>query len=240
MLVIIPARGGSKGVPRKNVKALAGRPLIAYAIGAALAARRVDRVIVSTEDAEIAQVARDHGAEVPFMRPAELATDTAPNGAACLDAIDRLAALEGTARDAFALVQPTSPLIEAEDIDNAIALFEDKDAAAVVSLTPCEVPIESVCEIGDDGHVISVLRERYGADFTPDTRQTYGARYTISGAVTVVRVARMRDDVNYYYGNPESLAYAIPEPRGFDIDTPLDFALAELLVGQRSKELVGG
>ena len=104
-------------------------------------------------------------------------------------------------RDAFALVQSTSPLIEAEDIDNAIALFEDNAAAAVVSLTPCEVPIESVCEIGDDGHVISVLRERYGADFTPDTRQAYGARYTISGAVTVVRVARMRDDVNYYYGS---------------------------------------
>jgi CMP-N-acetylneuraminic acid synthetase len=172
MLAIIPARGGSKGVPRKNIRSLAGRPLIDYAIKAALASRHVDRVLVSTEDAEIAAIARTCGADVPFMRPASLATDTVPNGAACLHAIDVIARTEGVAHAAFALIQATAPFISADDIDGAISMFEQRKPPAVVSLNGFETPIEAVFELDDQGRMHSVLRDRYGARIETGTRQS--------------------------------------------------------------------
>lgn len=111
-LALIPARGGSKGIPRKNIRPIAGKPLIAWTIEAALAAEGIDRVVVSTEDEEIAAVAREWGAEVPFMRPSELASDEAPGIAPVLHAIDQLAG-----HKALILLQPTSPLRTAEQID---------------------------------------------------------------------------------------------------------------------------
>jgi CMP-N,N'-diacetyllegionaminic acid synthase len=233
MLAIIPARGGSKGVPRKNIRSLAGRPLIDYAIKAALASRHVDRVLVSTEDAEIAAIARTCGADVPFMRPASLATDTVPNGAACLHAIDVIARTEGVAHAAFALIQATAPFISADDIDGAISMFEQRKPPAVVSLNGFETPIEAVFELDDQGRMHSVLRDRYGARIETGTRQSYGQRYVVCGAVTVLRTEPMRIDPNYYYGHPEALGYVIDPDRALDIDTPMDFALAELLVMRR-------
>lgn len=240
MLALIPARGGSKGVPRKNVRPLAGRPAIAWAIDACLKARHIDRVVVTTEDEEIAAAARAAGADVPFLRPAELATDTCPQGYACLHALDALAAQEGAPRDEFVLVQATSPLIVPADIDGAVELFRNRDAFAVVSVRPLETPVEAACEIDSDGHFVSVLRDRYGVDFRAGRRQEFGKRYAICGAVTVLRVAPMRDDVNYYWGDHRSMAYALPDDRGVDIDTPLDFDLAELLLNRRQSALSRG
>lgn len=233
MLALIPARGGSKGVPRKNIRPLAGRPAIAWAIDACLRARHIDRVVVSTEDEEIAAAARAAGADVPFMRPAELATDTVPQGHACLHALDALAALEARVRDSFVLVQATSPLIAPGDIDGAIDMFQQRDAFAVVSVRPLETPVEAACEIAPDGHFVSVLRDRYGVDFRAARRQEFGKRYAICGAVTVLRVAPMRADVNYYWGDGRSLAFPLPADRGVDIDTQIDFDLAELLLNRR-------
>ena len=133
-LAIIPARGGSKGVPRKNVRALAGKPLIAWTIEAALAASGLDRVIVSTEDAEIAAISREFGADVPFLRPAELAGDATTTLAVLQDLLARLETDEGYRPDAVMTLQPTSPLRTPDHINDAIALFEaDPEADALVS-----------------------------------------------------------------------------------------------------------
>ncbi len=233
MLAIIPARGGSKGVPRKNIRKLCGRPLISYAIDAALKADRIDRVVVSTEDEEIAEISRQCGAEVPFMRPAELATDTAPNGAACLHMVDELNRIEKGTRDCFALIQTTSPFLTAEAVDGAVALFEERRAAAVVSLSPFETPIEAVFELDGKGRLKSVLRERYGAEFEASQRQSYGPRYVVCGAVTVLRTQPMRADPNYYFTDPDAVGYPVDELTGFDIDTMVEFSLAEALMSQQ-------
>ena len=233
MLALIPARGGSKGVPRKNVKQLAGKPAIAWAIEACLAAKTIDRVVVTTEDEEIAAAALDAGAEVPFLRPMDLATDTCPQGYACLHALDKLAETEPAIRDEFVLVQATSPLIDAEDIDGAVQMFEERNAYAVVAVCPLATPIECACEIAEDGRFVSVLRDRYGVEFKAGRRQTFGQRYSISGAITVLRAEHMRKDVNYFWGSSQALAYPISEECGVDIDTPLDFQIAEYLLTQR-------
>ena len=117
------ARGGSKGVPRKNVRPLAGRPLIAYAIETALASRWIGRVVVSTDDAEIAAIARQYGAEVPFMRPAELARDDSPEWLAWQHAIRSLGEM-----DALVSVPPTSPLRTVDDVDGCIQVLLESDA----------------------------------------------------------------------------------------------------------------
>ena len=129
LVAIIPARGGSVGVPRKNVRQLAGKPLIAWTIERALAAPAIDRVVVSTEDEEIAEVARRHGADVPFVRPAELATSTATGGDVIMHALDNLPPY-----DDVMVLQPTSPLRSVDDIE---AIVTSRRAAAA----PCAVSV---------------------------------------------------------------------------------------------------
>jgi CMP-N,N'-diacetyllegionaminic acid synthase len=137
IIAVIPARGGSKGIPRKNLALINKRPLIVYSIDAARQAHAIDRTWVSTDDAEIAEVSRESGAEVPFMRPADLADDAAPMLGVLRHALEwheeTLGALE-----AVVLLQPTSPLRQARHIDEAVALFRSSGASSVVSVM--EVP----------------------------------------------------------------------------------------------------
>lgn len=133
IMAIIPARGGSKGIPRKNIKDLAGHPMIYYIIKTALAAKCIDRVIVSTEDEEIARVAKECGAEVPFIRPSELAEDHVPTLPVLQHAINYLEKEEGYIPDYVLLVYPTSPLLPVKRIDEAISLAFEKDSDSVVS-----------------------------------------------------------------------------------------------------------
>lgn len=138
-LAIIPARGLSKGIPRKNVRLVAGKPLIAWTIGAALNAKGVDRVLVSTEDEEIAEVARQYGAEVPFLRPLELSQDETPTLPVLQNVVFELKNLENFVPDAVITLQPTSPLRTSEHIDDAIERFKADPLAD--SLVSCiEVP----------------------------------------------------------------------------------------------------
>jgi len=134
-LGLIPARGGSKGVPRKNVRELDGRPLITYTIDAALSAERLDRVLVSTDDEEIRSVSREAGAETPFLRPAKLATDEAPTEPVIHHALDFLSESEGYSPDAVVLLQPTSPLRDDEAIDGALERFDGSGATSLVAVT---------------------------------------------------------------------------------------------------------
>lgn len=135
VLGIIPARGGSKGVPRKNIKMLCGKPLLAYTAETALASKLLTRVILSTEDVEIAEVGRSVGVDVPFVRPQELAQDTTPTMPVVIHAIKSLEAL-GEHYDAVCLLQPTNPLRSSRDIDNCIDLLEKTGADSVISVLP--------------------------------------------------------------------------------------------------------
>lgn len=136
VLGLIPARGGSKGVARKNIRLLGGKPLLAYTAETALAAKRLTRIVLSTEDEEIAAVGREYGLEVPFMRPPELAQDATPTLPVVRHALEFL---KDENFDAVCLLQPTNPLRRAEDIDNCIELLETTGATAVVSVLPVPV-----------------------------------------------------------------------------------------------------
>lgn len=126
MIAIIPARGGSKGLPGKNIKELNGKPLIAYTIECALQSKYIDHVVVSTDDPKIAAISIKYGAEVPFLRPACLATDTSMAVDNYIYTIKRLTELYNITIDSFLVLQPTSPLRQVEDIDGAVSLFIDK------------------------------------------------------------------------------------------------------------------
>ena len=151
LLALIPARGGSRGVPRKNVREIAGKPLIAWTIEAALSVRGIDRVVVTTDDAEIAEVSRAAGAEVPFLRPAELAADETPGIAPVFHALDALPDF-----DEVLLLQPTSPLRGANDIEALLALVRESNASSVVSVTEPDCHPAWMFRLGDVGDVVRV------------------------------------------------------------------------------------
>ena len=133
MLAIIPARGGSKGLPGKNIKLLDGVPLICHSIKTALASNLIDRVILSTEDKEIASVAKNCGAEVPFMRSIDFASDTSMVMDSYLEVVDWIAKENSKPIEAFVALLPTVPLRTSKDIDDAIKIFNNKNANSVIS-----------------------------------------------------------------------------------------------------------
>ena len=179
MIAIIPARGGSKGLPGKNIMPLNGKPLIAYAVEAGLKSKYIDRVIVSTEDEEIARIAVQYGAELPFMRPAELATDTAMAVDNYIYTIGRLEKESGKPIDAFVVLQPTSPLRRAEDIVGAVELFMQKDADSVVSYCQEDHPITWHKYLDEEGRFVNLF------EVSLKNRQDFRVSYYPNGAVYV-------------------------------------------------------
>jgi CMP-N-acetylneuraminic acid synthetase len=225
---LITARGGSKGLPRKNIAPLAGKPLMAWTIEAALAARTLRRVIVSTDDEEYAAVAQSWGAEVPFLRPAALATDDSPDIDAIVHALDWLVA-DGDEPQFVVILQPTSPLRLAEDIDAAVTLAVDTAASAVVSVTEAASHPYLTMRISEDGRL---------ADFVPKPsgylrRQDLPAVYTLNGAIYLVRSGVLRSDRSKC--PPGAHAYVMPSERSIDIDTAWDLHLADLILSDRQR-----
>lgn len=221
MIAIIPARGGSKGLPGKNIKQFLGKPMIAHTIEAALSSSPIDRVVVSTDDAAIAAVARDYGAEVPFLRPAELATDTATSRDVILHAIDFLEA-NGAAFDVFCLLQPTSPLRSAADIDRAASVFKEKSGDSVLSLVAYEHPIQWAMEVDEmDGKIVPIDR------FQGIRRQDLAKYYRPNGAIYIFKKAFYQTHSDYSEG--EVYGYVMASERSFDIDTEYDFIAAEAI-----------
>lgn len=225
MLAIIPARGGSKGLPGKNIKLLCGKPLIAHTIEAAMAAKTVDRIIVSTDDPEIAQIAHQYDVEIPFMRPKELAQDNSLAIDAYIYTIDRLNREFNNNYKEFVLLQPTSPLRIAQDIDNAVELFFQKKADSVISCAVLSHPMEWVCNINDDG-VMQRLKEGDGKIMK--NRQDSKRYYMLNGAVYVFNYFLLKEKYTYY--SDKTYAYVMPPERSIDIDTELDFKFAEFLM----------
>jgi CMP-N,N'-diacetyllegionaminic acid synthase len=228
IVALISARGGSKGVPRKNVLPVAGKPLIAWTIAAALGSRQIDRLIVTTDDAEIAEVSRLHGAEVPFLRPAELARDESP----VIDAVEHaLRWLEHDSRtmpEYVVLLQPTSPLRTTADIDGAVALAKSRNADAVLSVCEASPHPYLTRRIEANGR----LEDFLDLAAKPVRRQDYPPAYTLNGAIYVNRVAPLL--ASRCFQPPGALAYVMPPERSCDIDTPLDLKVAELLLQDAS------
>ncbi|MDY0147963.1 MAG: acylneuraminate cytidylyltransferase family protein [Halothiobacillus sp.] len=220
MLALIPARGGSKGLPGKNIRPLKGRPLIGWSIEAARASRYVSRIVVSSDDEEILAVARDQGAETPFRRPASLAGDDTPSMDVVLHALDQLAGFEW-----IVLLQPTSPLRLALDIDAAIEQCLKTAAPSCVSV--CEAPASPwwMFQVGDQGEMRSFLPP----DQRPVRRQDLPDLYALNGAVYVAKTEWLRKSLSFL--TEETVAYVMPSERSVDIDTLFDFHLAECLLG---------
>ena len=232
-LALIPARGGSKGVPRKNIRPLAGKPLIAYAIETALASTLIDRVIVSTDDEEIAEVARRYGAEVPFMRPWELATDDSPEWLTWQHAIRTLKTLDGAGElEVFVCVPPTSPLRKVEDIDACIEALSESDADLVLTVKPAERnPYFNMVVLNDEGYAGLAITPPNG---TISRRQDAPAVYDVTTVAYAARPEYVLTATSMFDGKLKAVVIA-PE-RALDIDTELDFRLAEFLLRESRLE----
>jgi CMP-N,N'-diacetyllegionaminic acid synthase len=222
IVAVIPARGGSKGIPRKNLVRIAGRPLIAYAIEAARNAASVDRVLISTDDSEIADVARELGAEVPFLRPPELAADAAPMLGVLTHALAWLES-QGEAVEGLVLLQPTSPLRTARHIEEAIALFRSAPASSVVSVV--EVPHRfnpvSVMKLSAQGTLSPFLGDQVIATRRQDKPQAYARNGPV---MLVCHPDSLRSGELY---GASCLPYLMSEEDSLDIDSPQDLLLAE-------------
>lgn len=228
VLAVIIARGGSKGLPLKNIRFLAGKPLIAYTIDAALHARLLDRTVVSTDDGQIAEIARQYGAETPFLRPPELAQDETTVYPVLSHAVQWLEKSEGYRPDYVMLLQPTSPLRTAEDIDNAIALAREKNADGVVSLCETKHHPYWVKRVMGDGQVL---------DFTPldkpyNRRQELPKAFALNGAIYMVKRQVLLERQTFY--TDRTYSYIMSIEHSLDIDTPWDLHLAELILQGKS------
>ena len=224
VIALISARGGSKGIPRKNVLPVAGKPLIAWTIAAALGSRKLSRLLVTTDDAEIAEVARAQGAEVPFLRPAELARDESPVIEAVEHALRWVETSDGALPEYVLLLQPTSPLRTTADIDGAIDLAYLRNADAVLSVCEASPHPYLARKIDRDG----ALGDFIDLPTKPVRRQEYPPAYVLNGAIYVNRVQSLLTSRNFQ--PPGALAYVMPVERSCDIDTPVDMQIAELLL----------
>lgn len=232
VLGLITARGGSKGVPRKNIKSLAGKPLIAWTIEEALKSQELDRIIVSTDDKEIASISRQYGAEVPFIRPLSLALDASSHVDVILHTIDWLAENEQYEMEHIALLQPTSPFRIAEDIDGAIRFCREKQAKAVIGMM--EAPSHPIClrHINEDGLLVELSDVREEDQLR---RQALEDVYAFNGALYVFRVDAFQAQ-RTFRPYQETYGYTMPTERSWEIDTEWEFLVADLLMQNQVQE----
>jgi CMP-N,N'-diacetyllegionaminic acid synthase len=212
VLALITARGGSKGLPGKNILSVQGRPLLDFTVAAARAAACVDRVVLSTDDDAIANVALACCCEVPFRRPAELASDHARSIDVVLHALDQL-----PPHDVIVLLQPTSPMRGAADIDMACEQLVQAKAPACVSVTAVAQSPYWMYRLADGQHLQPLLEPPAGVA----RRQDLPPVYTLNGAVYVARTEWLRRTLSFV--TAETVAHVMPPERSIDIDTRDDF-----------------
>jgi len=220
---LIPARGGSKGIHRKNLAPLAGKPLIQYTFEAALESKLLDRVILSTDNPEIADFARSLNIEVPFFRPKSLATDTASTRSVQVHALKWLHDDEGTMPEVMVTLQPTSPLRNSMHIDEAIREFHSRNVDSVISVTPVnEHPYEVVGFA--DGQMFRPLERPDGIV----RRQEYPPYFFINGAIYVTRSSVLLDQDSGF--GKTVYGYEMDPKQSIDIDNGLDLQIAQFLL----------
>jgi CMP-N,N'-diacetyllegionaminic acid synthase len=234
VVAIIQARGGSKGIPGKNIKMLAGKPLIAWTIEVARASKNVTRTIVSTDSEEIANVAKEYGAEVPFMRPAELASDSAKSVGLLRHALEWLQTNEGYIPDAVVQLKPTNPLRTADHIDESVDLFfENPDVDAVVSVVKAPIHPLKTWKL-EDGYLTPFIPEtvfgiheaaKSPRQQLPEAHGNNSAVHVINPRTILEKNSSIGDVVRAYVMTPED---------SINIDTSLDFEIAEFLMNKRN------
>jgi CMP-N-acetylneuraminic acid synthetase len=225
---VVPARGGSRGLPGKHLLPLGGRPLIAWTFDAARGARSLARVILSTDDATIAAAARAQGVDVPFMRPAALAGDDTAMLDVLVHAVSELERA-GDRYDVVVLLQPTSPLRTADHIDAAVARLEETGADSVVTVVPVPHRFSPVSVMRMDGDRLTA----YAGETSVTRRQDKPLLYARNGpAVLAVRRDVLLEQRSLYGRDIRPLL--MTEEESVDIDTPWDLAIAELLLSRRS------
>jgi len=228
---IIFARGGSKGLPGKNIRPLAGKPLIAWAIEHALAVNRIDNVIVSTDADDIAEVARDYGAIVPFIRPEELARDNSPEWLAWRHALNYLKETDGAFPDVMISVPTTAPLRLPCDIEKCMDEYDKGDADMVITVTdPNRNPYFNMVRTNDDG-TVSLVNPPQSAIAR---RQDAPLVYDMATVAYVVRPEFVMSHNSLFEGRVRSVN--IPRERALDIDTLYDFHIAECLINMRERK----
>jgi CMP-N,N'-diacetyllegionaminic acid synthase len=229
VLAIIPARGGSKGLPGKNMKEICGRPLIAWSIAQAKDCKHIHRIVVSTDDDQIAKLASGYGAEVPFMRPVELSSDTASTIDVIVHALCWFKKYEHYRPEYVLLLQPTSPLRSGKDINGVVRTLMDKGARAVVS----------VCETDHHPWWSNVLpasgsmKDFLRLEILNKRRQELPVFYRLNGAIYFAEVGYLHE-FNGFFG-PDTFAYEMPRDRSIDIDSAVDFKLASLLMAEQGR-----
>lgn len=227
-IAFIFARGGSKGLPGKNIRPLGGKPLIAWAIGHALAVKRIARVIVSTDCQEIAAVAREYGAEVPFIRPAELARDDSPEWLAWRHALNYLFESDSVMPDAMVSVPTTAPMRLPEDIENCLDEYQKGDVDTVITVTDAHrSPYFNMVKIHADGTVGLVIPPKSALARRQDVPQVFDmttVAYVVRPEFVISHSAVFEGRVRHVH---------VPVERSLDIDTALDFRIAECLLTLR-------
>lgn len=221
-IAIIPARSGSKGLPDKNIKSLNGTPMIAYTIKAAVESGIYDEIMVSTDSVVYAKIAKEYGANVPFLRGESLSNDSASSWDVVRDVLTNYENM-GEHFDTVTLLQPTSPLRQANDIKNSYSIFLEKNAHSVVS----------VCEVEHSPHLCNTL----GASLSMDgfikehhtgPRQQYAPQYRINGAIYMVNAEYIKANSHLY--TEGCYAYRMPKERSIDIDDHMDFMIAQTIL----------
>lgn len=223
-IALICARGGSKGLPGKNIRPLAGVPLIGWSIKIAKNIKNISKVIVSTDSEEIAQIAREYGAEVPFMRPKELGLDKSPEWLVWRHALEFLEKQEYKI-DGLVVIPPTAPLRAVEDINNCITEFEQGDVDVVITVSDAHrSPYFNMVTIGSDSRASLVIPQKTSIT----RRQDAPIVYDMTTVAYVVRPQYVHESDGVFEGRVRSVI--IPIERALDIDTPLDFKIAESLI----------
>ena len=223
----MPARAGSKRLPNKNSMLLKDKPLIQWTIEAALASKLIDRVLVSTDCTELASLSEQLGAWVPFLRPETLATDTSTT----VDVVKHclsFVAEQGLKYDYLMLLQPTSPLRDTDDIDNAITTLYERKGDAIVSVCQCEHPPQWTMALDDtlkmDDFVSKMVKNNKRSQDLP-------SYYRLNGAIYLVDIQRFLQESSLFLSS-NSFAFEMSQLHSIDIDTLIDFKLAEVLINK--------
>ena len=225
VLAVIPARGGSKGIRNKNTVPLQGKPLIVYTLEAASSSILLTRCIVSTDADDIIAVCRSYGADIPFVRPGELAEDATPTLPVILHALEQL----GEVYDAVMVLQPTSPLRTGADIDTAVRMLTDnEDADSVISVVPVGDKHPARMKRIEQGYLVD---PEFAEEQEGQRRQDLPELYLRNGAIYLTRTRALLDQ--HSFKGRKSLAYVMPEERSVNIDSEMDLLLASVIMDHK-------
>ncbi len=227
MLAIIPARGGSKGLPGKNIRLLNGKPLIAHTIEAALKSKAITQIVISTDDEAIAEACKAYDVDIPFMRPLELAGDDSLIVDTYTYTVDRINKEQNKSYTDMIALLPTCPLRNGEDIDAAVKIFQEKNADSVVSYYEAAHPVQWYRYLDEDG----VLRAVFDEGNRLANRQKERKTYLPNGAIYIFKMDLLRQ--KKYYSD-KSYPYIMPIERSVDIDTIHDFMMAECMMEKKA------